>query len=683
MTTSRLLQRTDTLGRKDWAFPAELLLVIVIGHGLLVPWLGFFWDDWPTAWLDYLQGPGLYWKVFASDRPVLPWLYSLTTPWLGTSPLAWQVFGLLARWVAALCVWWLMRMTWPGRERLAALTALLLCLYPGFKQGPIPIIYSHFFLLYGMTFASFGAMLASVHHPKRRTPLLLLSLVMGSLSIFSVEYTSGLELMRPWLLWVVIGRNGMRGWRRLRAILTIWAPFATVFAAYLVWRVFVLEFPTYQPQLLTGLDANRAEALGGLGGSVVGGLQTATIRAWGQAFALPAPADVGRRVTFGYALVVLVVSGVAYTTLRSRNRAAFAAPEGDEWPSRPLQVVGLGLAAMLAGGLPIWVTQLPVGVDYPWDRLTLPLILGASLVLAGVLELVVHPITLRLGVAAALLGLSAGVHFRSNLTYAREWEGLGSFLWQLSWRVPDLAKGTTVLTNDIPLHYYSDNSLTAPLNWMYSPENHTLEMDYMLYYPTVRVGLALTQPVPDLPIKQAYRAAAFEGSTSQLLALFYNPPGCVHVLDVVLDDSMPNLPRSLSAWVPLSRLDLIQTRASVPRTPPLFADEPAHDWCYYFEKADLARQMGDWRAVADFGDRAFAVDHPNDASERLVFIEGYAHVGRWGRAEELSLQASEQNPAVNRMICNTWERILRQVPADEAAQAAVNRVRERAGCEVP
>ncbi len=132
------------------------------------------------------------------------------------------------------------------------------------------------------------------------------------------------------------------------------------------------------------------------------------------------------------------------------------------------------------------------------------------------------------------------------------------FLWQLSWSIPGLEKGTTLLTNDIPLRYYSDNTLTAPLNWMYAPENHSLQMDYMLYYPTVRVGLALPTPDRGLPIHQVYRAASFDGSTSQVLALYSSPPGCVHVLDVVLDDSMPNLPASLSAWVPLSRLDLIQ-----------------------------------------------------------------------------------------------------------------------------
>jgi hypothetical protein len=135
-------------------------------------------------------------------------------------------------------------------------------------------------------------------------------------------------------------------------------------------------------------------------------------------------------------------------------------------------------------------------------------------------------------------------------------EDLGEFLWQLSWRIPGLEKGTTLLTNDIPLRYYSDNSLTAALNWMYAPENHSLQMDYVLYYPTVRVGLALSAPERGLPIHQVYRAASFDGSTSRMLALYYAPPGCVHVLDVVLDDSMPNLPASLSAWVPLSRLSI-------------------------------------------------------------------------------------------------------------------------------
>ena len=91
--------------------------------------------------------------------------------------------------------------------------------------------------------------------------------------------------------------------------------------------------------------------------------------------------------------------------------------------------------------------------------------------------------------------------------------------------------------------------------------------------------------------------------------------------------------------------------------------------------------MATGRLWADLGDEGFAVDHPNDPSERLVFIEGYAHVGRWDRTEELSYEALEQNPAVYRMVCHTWARILKDTTAGPEAALAAERVRERARCK--
>ena len=46
-------------------------------------------------------------------------------------------------------------------------------------------------------------------------------------------------------------------------------------------------------------------------------------------------------------------------------------------------------------------------------------------------------------------------------------------------------------------------------------------------------------------------------------------------------------------------------RSTTPSPPPmLFGPEPPHTWCYYFQKADLARQRGDWDEVARLGDEA-------------------------------------------------------------------------------
>ena len=162
----------------------------------------------------------------------------------------------------------------------------------------------------------------------------------------------------------------------------------------------------------------------------------------------------------------------------------------------------------------------------------------------------------------------------------------------MSWRIPDLDKGTTILTNDFPTPYNSDNSLTAPLNWIYAPEHQSTQMPYMLYFLSVRLGLGLPSLEGGSPILQTYRATTFEGSTSKILVLIYEPPGCLHVLDRILDDSLTGVPDGISAAIPLSDLSLISVFSEISRQPPahVFGEEPKHGWCFFYEKADLARQ---------------------------------------------------------------------------------------------
>jgi hypothetical protein len=92
----------------------------------------------------------------------------------------------------------------------------------------------------------------------------------------------------------------------------------------------------------------------------------------------------------------------------------------------------------------------------------------------------------------------------------------------------------------------------------------------------------------------------------------------------------------------------------------LFESELSHGWCYYFEKADLARQFGDWKEVVELGDIGFRLenDAPNDPIERFVFIEGYANMGEWERAIELSrISYRVSRDYVGPLLCRLWERI--------------------------
>ena len=81
--------------------------------------------------------------------------------------------------------------------------------------------------------------------------------------------------------------------------------------------------------------------------------------------------------------------------------------------------------------------------------------------------------------------------------------------------------------------------------------------------------------------------------------------------------------------------------------------------CYYFQKADLARQMGNWEEVVKLGNKAFKLDdYPNSPIERFVFIEGYAHTGDWEKAMEYSKMSYRvSKDYVGPLLCQLWKRI--------------------------
>ncbi len=135
--------------------------------------------------------------------------------------------------------------------------------------------------------------------------------------------------------------------------------------------------------------------------------------------------------------------------------------------------------------------------------------------------------------------------------------------------------------------------------------------------------------------------------------------------------------------MPLSNLDLIQAAPATPASLPgeVFDPGPETSWCYYFQKADLARQMGNWQKVAEIGEIAFRLDNsPNHASERVPFIQGYAYTGKWARAVELTAQTIEINKFMGPMLCDTWQDILRNAPESQAKETAVQAIQAILSC---
>jgi len=132
-----------------------------------------------------------------------------------------------------------------------------------------------------------------------------------------------------------------------------------------------------------------------------------------------------------------------------------------------------------------------------------------------------------------------------------------------------------------------------------------------------------------------------------------------------------------------SRDDLID--ADVDQNEVFFLPENSaagNSWCYYYEKASLAAQLGNWEEVVQLAGTAFNLDdHPNDASERLPFIEGYARTGDLENALNLTRETAAVSPLYQPMLCQLWQDLAAESADSAAKSAAIEQITVELSCE--
>jgi hypothetical protein len=398
------------------------------------------------------------------------------------------------------------------------------------------------------------------------------------------------------------------------------------------------------------------------------------VAAWAQIFAGIDPSVHGVRTIALYIAVSLIVFAVTFYFL-------FKQSQEEASKRSSFYAIGLGLFLLPFAGAPFWLTGLTISLAHPASRFTLPFMFAVSLILAGLIEFI--PARFRYYVLALLIGLAAGRQFLWSTDYLRNWQAQKNLFWQMSWRAPHLKPNTLVLMNQ-QLSFYADNSLSAPLNWIYAPHSRADEIHYVLFYPTNRLDSSLPTLQKGIPIQYDYIAGRFNGNTSQAVAFYYDPPSCLRLLEPELDSNnhfilVDSLMREASALS--NRNQILDSSDAV--MPKVYGPEPEHGWCYYFEKADLARQFGDWEKVVKLADEAFKLknDSPNNPIERFVFIEGYAHTGDWDRALKFSKESYKvSKDYVGPLLCQLWKRIETETSGGLGSSAATSEARNMFAC---
>jgi len=155
-------------------------------------------------------------------------------------------------------------------------------------------------------------------------------------------------------------------------------------------------------------------------------------------------------------------------------------------------------------------------------------------------------------------------------------------------------------------------------------------------------------------------------NTSDTIAVLHQTEtSCLRVLDAVYMYD-PLLDEGSEKLIPMSNLSrIIPESAPVSPDTDIFGPEPAHTWCYFFEKADLARQMKDWNEVLDLYKQAQRLGfNPGYGAEYIPFIEAFAQTGDWQKAYDLTIAAEELTPRHKRMLCSNWYRFAEIPSAD-------------------
>lgn len=667
----QLLGRLNNLAFTPRSTVWFLLFIAALTYGLFFWQRGFYWDEFPWAWIYFRLGPDVLTRTFTTSRPFWGMIYQAMLPLIGPNPWAWQLLVIVLRWLMAVLLWKILRTLYPAHPKPALWAGLFFLVYPGMGQQFISMMYSHFYIVLLAFLLSLYVSLLALQNEKHRLVLFVASYLLALVNLLTMEYFYFLEFVRIILFWQMLG--GTFKARTQKAFL-YFLPYLAIFAGVTIWRMFFFTYQNASYQYVL-LDKFREDFFAGLLlliNNVALSFWRTVFEAWLMPFLNIGLTGFGP-LTLSLMLVLLFSSifivGIYLFKFTSEDKSDRDFAQQAGW---------FGLVVWGLAGGSVWIIGVVPQFNFSLDRFMLPFMLGSSILMACFISLIKHR-RAQLILIALLVGFAGSRHFYLEEIYRSDWVTQQNLFRQMTERIPGLEQGTILLANDLPVTYYSDNSLTGPLNWIYSPPG---KMNLILYFASIRVGKTLPGVEPGQPHELYYVGPTFYGNTTNILVVNYAPPGCFRVIDPEVEANNRLLPPALRDVARYSNQSVILFEKQNQLPGPLYRGEAPLDWCHYFEQAELARQMKDWERVVEIGAIAFSLnDTPNDPLERFVFIEGYAHVGEWEKAVELSTTSYKISRSfVGPLLCRLWDRIERETENSPEQVSSLLQVRDDYGC---
>jgi hypothetical protein len=651
-----------------------ILATMLLAYGWQLGRLGFYWDDW--VYVYRYQTLGIFNTIFyGGPRQIgalalLPgFLFS------ADNPLRWHIYSLLLRFVLGGIMWWALGNLWPDHRTSVTLMVILFSVYPAFSQNSIAVVYSVHFFAYAAFLTSLGLMIVAERKPRRLWLFTILSLAFEALHLVILEYFFGLEFLRPIILFSQEKETRLS--KRVGKLIWKWLPYLLILGMYQIWRLglFGPGFVTYGTKsVLDNFRQEPVQAALDLTRLGVQDILTLLVTAW-QTAITPGLIDWGQPYNL-FSLLIVVATALGLTVVLSRLKFEAQDQPKDSYLQ---QAVVLGLAAVVLGFLPAWYVERHISTPGIFgDRYSLPSIFGASLLFIAAIDFFGNRRQNRqILLTSVLIGLAVGVQMRNTNNYRWEWTQQLRLYWQIYWRAPALKPGTVLVGNrsiskNTPLY-----TSAFAINELYDTFSTSSQPPiwYVNYYRTLLVANQNKFLSGDLNYEDHVSTYSFPVTPDNSLGVYNDPEQCLWVI-VPGDLTNEELPDDFRLVVNFSRPDLILPRGS--ELPPayIFGPEPVPTWCTYFQKAELARQQGEWGQIVKYRKEANQSGlESSNALENLPFIEAYGRLGDWNAALTLSLRTFERLPRSRVELCSLWDLLSAggtNLSAYQAARSTLN-----------
>jgi hypothetical protein len=634
----------------------EIAVIVIISGLVYLPSLAkatVYRDDWYYMMDRLMGGHGIFESMFQIDRPARAPLFEAYFQLFGTQPLPYHLSSYFWRLLGGLGAYWLFNLLWPKNRQACFYMALLFTLYPGYLRWmegfeDQPQILSLFLMVFSIALTIKAI---TVQPLPAKIGYWLGAIITGCAYLALVDFAIGMEFFRLLCVVIVLLREqkDLPPLKKYFWIFRCWAPAILIPGVFLVWRMFI--FHNQREATDVGLQLSflaNSPILTGL--TWISNLFLSTVNTAFQAWVLPQfqqlfalrLTEIGIGILLALLAILLIYLANAYLLRLDQQPASLGEPQPPpaSWRS---EAVVIGLAGVIAGLLAVTIANRYVTFE-SFSHYALPASLASACLIVGLL-FYISDRRLRLIVISFLVGCALLTHYVYSMRVLAEERSISDFWHQVAWRAPGIRPGTSLLVNYPGVNYGEDiDAVAGPANYIYYPQetdqnpvNYPLSTLPQMRYTINNVLTGGSSP-------RSYRTHTWSDNFDNILVISQpSRSSCVRFIDrrwpyYSTDDQYPIL-----ATGSRSKIDNVITDGEPPiLDEKIFGPEPVHSWCYYFEKASLAVQQGDWQKAVDLGNEALDLGlHPIDRVEWMPFLQANAVMGNAEKFKTLHVKMDD------------------------------------------